>query len=184
MNKVRMTLLPLLVFSSVLSVSSLAHAGSDDFAAGPVFDNFGKHAPVPGVSVSPQQEFKVAFDVAKGADAGKINRKFDSLARFINMHVANGAKLENIHLALVVHGSATLDVINNAFYQKRKGEDNANLHLLNALMDKGVRVIVCGQSSAANDVQHDMLIEGVEMDLSAMTAHARLSEQGYSTNPF
>lgn len=51
-------------------------------------------------------------------------------------------------------------------------------------MDKGVRVIVCGQSSAANDVSSEMLIEGVEMDLSAMTAHARLSEQGFSTNPF
>ncbi|MBQ4829459.1 DsrE family protein [Alteromonas sp. MMG017] len=122
--------------------------------------------------------------MAKGADAGKVNRKFDSLARFINMHVANGAKLENIQLALVVHGSATLDVINNAAYQKKKGEDNGNLGLLRALMGKGVRVIVCGQSSAANDVQRDMLIEGVEMDLSAMTAHARLSEQGFSTNPF
>ncbi|AEF02187.1 hypothetical protein ambt_03175 [Alteromonas naphthalenivorans] len=35
------------------------------------------------MSVSPQQQFKVAFDVAKGADVGKVNRKFDSLARFI-----------------------------------------------------------------------------------------------------
>jgi intracellular sulfur oxidation DsrE/DsrF family protein len=180
--------LPLLASSfaviTALSTPFFAHAGTDDFAAGPVFDNYGKHAPVPGVSVSPQQQFKVAFDVAKGADAGKVNRKFDSLARFINMHVANGAKQENIQLALVVHGSATLDVINNATYQKRKGEDNGNLSLLRALIDKGVRVIVCGQSSAANDVSTEMLIEGVEMDLSAMTAHARLSEQGYSTNPF
>ena len=91
---------------------------------------------------------------------------------------------DSIQLALVVHGSATLDVIDNAAYQKRKGEDNGNLSLLRALIDKGVRVIVCGQSSAANDVSTEMLIEGVEMDLSAMTAHARLSEQGYSTNPF
>ncbi|QPG06705.1 DsrE family protein [Salinimonas marina] len=159
-------------------------AGESAFKAGPVFEKFGKHAAVPGVTIAPEQSFKVAFDVADGAQTGALNQHFNKLARFINMHVANGARLENLQLALVVHGSATLDVVNNKYYKKRTGEKNANAELLKALQEKGVRVIVCGQSSAKHGVSKDMLIEGVEMDLSAMTAHARLAQEGYTTNPF
>lgn len=159
-------------------------ANMSDFSAGPVFESFGKHAPVSGIQISSQQKFKIAFDVAKGAEPGAMNRRFETLARFINMHVANGAKLENIDLALVVHGSATIDVMNNNAYKSRKGKDNDSKALLDALMSHGVRVIVCGQSAAANDVKKNMLIDGVEVDLSAMTAHARLNEEGYRVNPF
>jgi intracellular sulfur oxidation DsrE/DsrF family protein len=56
--------------------------------------------------------------------------------------------------------------------------------LLNELMKHGVRVIVCGQSAAANGVTNNMVIDGVEIALSAMTAHAQLSMNGYTTNPF
>ena len=165
-------------------ISGCAQASLYDFKAGPVFDNYGKHAAVEGVSFPADMTLKVAFDVAEGADAGQLNRKFDTLARFINMHVANGVKLENIHLALVVHGSATLDVLNAKAYKERKGNENANAPLLKALMSKGVRVIVCGQSATAQEVSQTQLIDGVSMDLSAMTAHARLHAEGFSVNPF
>ena len=52
------------------------------------------------------------------------------------------------------------------------------------MMEKGVDVIVCGQSAAAHGVEKNALIDGVKMDLSAMTAHARLAQKGYSVNPF
>ncbi|VVS99449.1 hypothetical protein ERY430_40383 [Erythrobacter sp. EC-HK427] len=38
--------------------------------------------------------------------------------------------------------------------------------------------------NSAQGVEHDDLIEGVEMALSAMTAHALLQQQGYTINPF
>ena len=172
----------LLLFGA-LSLSPV-HASEPVFKTGPVFEQFGKHAAVSGVSIAPEQRFKIAFDVARGAEAGSMNQGFNKLARFINMHVANGARVENLQLALVVHGSATLDVVKNAVYKKRTDHQNASEKLLLALMDKGVRVIVCGQSSAKHKVTQQMLIEGVEMDLSAMTAHARLAQEGYSLNPF
>jgi intracellular sulfur oxidation DsrE/DsrF family protein len=61
---------------------------------------------------------------------------------------------------------------------------NPNGALIDALRAKGVRVIVCGQSAAAYDVQKADLYPGVEMALSAMTAHALLQQQGYTLNPF
>ena len=159
-------------------------SAKSDFEYGPVFNSYGKHAPVEGVSFHENQTFKVAFDVAKAVKPGEVNRKFDSLARFINMHVANGVKPENLSLALVVHGSATEEMLKTEHFKQRKGQPNGNETLLAALMEHGVEVIVCGQSAAAHGVEKSALIEGVKMDLSAMTAHARLAQKGYSVNPF
>lgn len=159
-------------------------AVAESFQSGPVFDRWGRHAPVAGVSFDENASFSVAFDVAKAAGDGKLNRQFDSLARFINMHVANGVKPENIHLALVVHGSATLDLLSDEYYKARKGTSNGNTALLNELMKAQVSVIVCGQSAAAHEVSAEMLIPGINIALSAMTAHAQLQQQGYTVNPF
>lgn len=158
--------------------------GKSDFEYGPVFNSFGKHAHVQGVSFPENQTFKVAFDVANAAEPGEVNRKFESLARFINMHVANGVKHDNLSLALVVHGSATEEMLKSAHFKQRTGQTNGSETLLNALIAQGVEVIVCGQSAAAHGVEKTALIDGIKMDLSAMTAHARLAQKGYSTNPF
>ena len=63
-------------------------------------------------------------------------------------------------------------------------KDNANAAIVAALLDNGVRVILCGQSAAAMGIAKSDLLPGVEMALSAMTAHALLQQQGYALNPF
>ena len=176
-GKASLGLAALLFFAGPASAKS-------DFEYGPVFSTFGKHASVDSVSFPENQTFKIAFDVAKAANPGEVNRKFESLARFINMHVANGVKQENLSLALVVHGSATEEMLKTANYKQRKGQPNGNETLLTALLEQGVEVIVCGQSAVAHGVEKSALIDGVKMDLSAMTAHARLAQEGYSVNPF
>ncbi|WP_414829299.1 DsrE family protein [Alteromonas sp. H39] len=178
MGKFRLGSLLLIVF--ILNGGALA----DTFQTGPVFESWGRHAPVPGVSLDKSARFAVVFDMAEAAHDGKVDRRIDSLARFINMHMANGVEQKNIRLALVVHGGATLEMLSNGHYKDRLGKDNANIALLSALMNQHVRVIVCGQSAAAHKVSAQMLIPGVEMALSAMTAHAQLQQQGYTVNPF
>lgn len=162
----------------------IKNAAAADFQTGPVFDNWGRHAPVAGVTFDDTTHFSVAFDVAKAAEKGELNRRFDSLARFINMHVASGVKQKNIRLALIVHGGATLELLSNAQYKAKTGVDNANIALLEALMEAQVKVIVCGQSAAAHGVPAESLLLGVDVALSAMTAHAQLQQQGYTVNPF
>lgn len=165
--------------------SGSIHAQTAEFKDGPLIIGFGKHAPVSTHTVAKDAVFKVAFDVGSTNDKkDEVNRKFNSLARFINMHVAAGVKPDNIQLALVVHGKATLDLLDHQSYQKSYTYDNPNKPLLNALMSNNVRVILCGQSAAAYDVKNDELVNGVEVELSAMTAHALLQQQGYTMNPF
>jgi intracellular sulfur oxidation DsrE/DsrF family protein len=172
----------LILFTLILSATASAQMSS--FKEGTAIIGFGKSVAVSTHTISKEAQFNVAFDVASSSDKGELNRKFDSLARFINMHVAAGVKKENIQLALVVHGKATFDLLDNAGYQKKYALDNPNKPLLNALMENNVRVILCGQSAAAHEVDANQLIKGVEVELSAMTAHALLQQAGYTVNPF
>ena len=63
-------------------------------------------------------------------------------------------------------------------------QDEASRYMVEQLLDYGVRFIVCGQSAAAQGIAQDDMIPGVEMALSAMTAHALLQQRGYTVNPF
>lgn len=144
---------------------------------GPIFEEFGPHYPIEGIDSVPQDaEFAVAFDAARQADEGTRNRGFESAARFLNMHASLGVDPDNIRIAVVVHGGAVKDLLDQ--------EDNASRYMVEQLLDYGVRFIVCGQSAAGSGLAQADLIPGVEMALSAMTAHALLQQAGYTVNPF
>ena len=177
-----------LIATAALALAVPAIAQQPDLSAfktGPVFEEFGAHAPVEGMKELPADTaFAIAFDVADKPADGARNRGFESAARFINMHVAAGVPEENIRIAVVVHGKAVLDLISDEARTGREMEPNASAAMVSAMLDKGVLFIVCGQSAAAYGVTSEHLIEGVQMELSAMTAHALLQQEGYTVNPF
>ena len=173
-----------ILWSGALALYTVSAAAAD-FSRGPVFDDFGPVADVTtDFEIPADAAFKHSFDVSKQAEAGALNRNLVSAARFINMHARAGVDPANISLAIVVHGGAVKDVSNAAHYEDAVGGDNANLALIAALKSQNVRIIVCGQSAAYHGVGHDDLAPGVEMALSAMTAHALLQQEGYTVNPF
>ncbi|MCL1078224.1 hypothetical protein D5R81_09875 [Parashewanella spongiae] len=163
-----------------------AYAGSEVLSSGPVFKKFGKIAAVDtSFNIPKDMKFKVAFDMSKAAEVGEPNRNLNTLGRFINMHVASGVELENITLAMVVHGKAVADLANDDFYGKRNdGANNSNKSMVASLTKQGVKIIICGQSAAYYDLKQSDLLPNVDMALSAMTAHAILVQQGFSLNPF
>ncbi|MDZ7588655.1 MAG: DsrE family protein [Parasphingorhabdus sp.] len=169
---------------------ALAPAGDGAFHPGKVITGFGPIADVPGASaIRPDASFKIAFDTAKG-EKGKLNKQIESAARFINMHAAAGILPDNLKTAIVIHGSAVFDAVQNPLYGAHYTPDvddkmpNPNAPLIAALLAHGGRVIVCGQSAVAYGVKTADLLPGVEMALSAMTAHAQLQQDGYTLNPF
>ncbi len=173
--------LPLLLLAAPAAAQDMSA-----FTNGPVFEDFGPHAPVEGIDTVPADtEFAVAFDVAAPAETGASNRGFESAARFINMHVAAGVPEDNIRIAVVVHGKAAMDLLTDeAWAAKGKEGPNPSGAMVAAMLDAGVRFILCGQTGAAYGIKQDDLIPGVETALSAMTAHALLQQRGYTVNPF
>ncbi|MDP4945013.1 DsrE family protein [Alishewanella sp. SMS8] len=176
----------LLLIPLLLCTENALAAQLDNFKTGPVFNDFGPTAPVQQTEPLPANTvFKLAFDVAKAAEPGKLNRSIESAARFINMHVAAGVPLENIQLAVVVHGSASLEMTNPKFYAANKdGLKNSSATAIAQLQEKGVKFYLCGQSAAAYGISNADLLPGVNMALSAMTAHVLLQQQGFAINPF
>ena len=165
------------LLAALLPAAPAAALGPDDFATGPLIDTYGPVAAVPGAApLPPGTTFHVAFDVADRSTEDALNSTLTGAARFLNMHVGAGVAAEDLHLAIIVHGGAVHDVTRAA-----AGE---NADLVEALLSHGVRLIVCGQSAAYQDVTADDLLPGVEMALSAMTAHALLQADGYTLNPF
>jgi len=64
-----------------------------------VFERYDENAPIEGSVDEPEsQYFKVVFDIADRNDTGGLNRQFNSVARFINMHVRAGVPRDNIKL--------------------------------------------------------------------------------------
>ena len=157
------------------------------FTTGPVFEDFGPVAAVDDADflIPEGAEFKVVLDVATGAEDGQINRTFVSAARLINMHDRAGIEPMKNRAVVVIHGKAVFDVLSNeAWAAKGREGENASAGPIAEMIDQGVRFIVCGQSAAAYGVKRADFVPGVEMALSAMTAHALLQRDGYTVNPF
>ena len=168
----------ILAAAAALFASAANAQDMSAFRTGPIFEDFGPHAPVEGIDTfAPDTEFAIAFDVAGQADAGTRNRGFESAARFINMHASHAVDPANMRVAVVVHGKAVHDLLDDE-------AGNGSHYMVTQMLDYGVRFIVCGQSAAAHGVAKADLIPGVELALSAMTAHAQLQQAGYTVNPF
>lgn len=173
--------------ASLLLAAPAAAQDLSAFEPGPVFEDFGPHAPVEGqdFAIPGDMDLFITFDVAKPAEEGAINRTVESAARFVNMHNAAGVEPARVRAAVVVHGKASLDLLTDAAWDAREKEgSNATGAIITTLVDNGVRIILCGQSAAAYGISKDDLVPGVELALSAMTAHAVLQRHGYTVNPF
>lgn len=156
-------------------------AGMEDFSTGPVIKAYGPAAAVPdAITIPAGTRFKVAFDVRDAGEGDKPNRTLETAARFINMHAEAGVPLENIRLAVVVHGPAHRDLLK----VDARSEPNPSAALIEQLLANGVQIHLCGQTAAFYDVEAKDLLPGIQMSVSAMTSHALLQQNGYTLNPF
>ncbi|MFT5756704.1 MAG: intracellular sulfur oxidation DsrE/DsrF family protein [Alteromonadaceae bacterium] len=172
-----------LIITLLFSSHCLANAAS--FKDGSILKGYGKHASVKqDLVLNNNAVFKVVFDTSEQGSEDEVNGRVNSVARFFNMHAANGILPENIQLALVVHGKASFDLLNNDNYQAKYSKNNPNDELLSLLLKNKVRIYLCGQSAAYYKIDNTNLHQGVHMALSAMTANAVLQREGYTLNPF
>ncbi len=181
-----MKLLPTLVSAAALALCiAPASAEEGERHSGPVFSEFGSWREV--VNMAPldlEAEYKGIFDVVPGSKDGKVNAKFDSAARWMNLIVANGVPRENVHLAVVVHGPSVWDVVtDDAYGRKYEGQTNPNAAIVAAMIAEGVEFYVCGQSALGQGVTNADLLPGVKMGLSQTVVSTQLHNQGYTNIP-
>ena len=165
-------------FISLLANGAIAQEKS----TGPVIKEFGAVFQIPDATYKTNinQEFKVVYDIISGATEGnQLNPYMESVARFLNMHAQSGVSPSRLKTVMVVHNNASKDLLTNEAYKERYGMDNPNIGLLEALIESGVEVILCGQSSMSRNIPIEQTVKGTKLALSAMTALIQYQDQGY-----
>ena len=167
-----------------------ATAGAQDmppgFSTGPLIEDFGPVADMPESSFNlvPGARYKLLFDAASGdKEKHEINRRLESVARFLNMHARAGIDPKDLQIEVVTHGATTWDVLSDAAYRKHFGRDNPNTALLEALGRAGVKIRECGQSMAYYGLTEEDLAPQVDMAVSAMTVVVRRQSEGWVLLP-
>ena len=160
---------------------------AQELQKGTVIKNYGLFYNIqnPDKNLNPTKEYKVIFDIRKASnDINLVNPLLDVVARFINMHVAAGIPQKNLDLVVIMHGSATKDILSNKAYKERFRKKNPNQELLNELHKNGVKVFVCGQSALHHDIKREDIHKTVKFALSALTVLTEHQSLGYNLIDF
>jgi len=150
---------------------------------GPAVEGYGPTYPIDDrdVPLDADRTYRAVFDAAAYADGPTAqNARLVSVARFLNMHARNGTAVENMDVAVVVHGAALKTLFNHDAYRRLFGIDNPNVELVTRLHDVGVRFYVCGQSMAFGGYPKSNLADPAQLVLSAMTMLTALQNDGYA----
>ncbi|WP_378172690.1 DsrE family protein [Aquimarina sp. SS2-1] len=153
-----------------------------EFKTGSVITDFGKTYEVknPDFKTDIKNDLTVVFDIGRSfGDSTKVNPLINTAARYLNMHTNAGVPIKNLKVALVIHGSAANELLNNKSYQEKYGIDNPNTPLISALAEKGVQIILCGQTAAYRNISKSDVHPNIQIALSAMTALVQLQNNNY-----
>jgi len=171
--------------TTLLAFIATATVSAEEFRTGPLIEGYGPVIAVEAkdVPVDTGRRYRLVFDAAAASGEDALNREFETVARFLNMHALNGVPREQMDLAVVVHGGALMSVLNREAYRHRFGRDNPSLDLVERLADAGVEIYVCGQSMGFRNVEKKELSGAVQLGLSAMTLLATHQSDGYALIP-
>ena len=134
----------------------------------------------PDLLLQKNKIYKVVFDVfTDGKKKSKKNSAITTVARYIQMHLQQGVPKQNLKVALVLHGAATKNALNDESYLEKYGKKNPNSALLHALKQANVDIFVCGQSLYAKGYKEANTSKEVQVSLSALTALVHFQSEGY-----
>ena len=150
----------------------------------PVISEYGGVLRLPNAAQQPRDGSRICVDVTSGGEPGKLFPAIEKVARFVNIYDGAGKKPAKARIAVVLHGDATLSVLNADAYSKTFGtEDNPNLDCLHQLHEAGVQIYVCGQSLIRKGAQPEDVVVFAEVAVSGLTALVNLQSDGYTYVP-
>lgn len=184
MNSARMTSLMGLL-TVALGVFALAAGRAEEPQyAYPTIEGYGKVVRLSDAAQQPRSGSKIVVDLTAGGDPRQLNPAIEKLARYVNIYRGAGAMPAEARIAIVLHGDATLALLNHEAYSERfAGAENPNLELARKLRGARVEFLVCGQSLISKGATPTDVDESVTVAVSALTALVNLQTDGYAYVP-
>jgi uncharacterized protein len=150
----------------------------------PVIATHGNVVQLAEAEQQPRDGTKIVVDLTKGSEPNQLNPAIEKLAKYVNIYASGGAKPAKVEIVVVIHGEATLTVLNpDAYSATFKTDINPNLVLLNDLHEAGVTFYVCGQTLISKSAKPEDVAVFVDTAVSALTALANLQADGFAYVP-
>ena len=149
---------------------------------GPVFEDFGAVYAIEDADLllDTDKNYKVIFDVyTDDKKPDNMNPLINTVARFMNMHGQNGFAASQMDIVVVLHGAATKNALSEKAFKKEFKTKHPNTELIEALVDKNVKIYVCGQSLMSKGYEAKNISEDVKISLSALTALVKYQSEGF-----
>lgn len=172
-----------LALLTLLTAALLAPASASAQSGAALIQQVGAGPDVPVITFPASKSliYKMAWHATVGPeDPAALAPSFRAPANFLWMTDREGVPRRNLHLALIVHGTATQSLMKNDAYKALRGVDNGSIALLTALHEAGVEIIVCGVALVNRNVPRESLLPFVQISQSASMAHATLAARGYT----
>lgn len=152
--------------------------------ASPTHPKIASHGSVvrlPDAAQQPREGTKLCVDVIAGGESDKLNPAIEKLAKYVNIFAGAGRDPVAAEISVVLHGEATLAVLNDdAYAAKFKTTGNPNAALLRELHEQGVTIYVCGQSLLTKGGKPEETLVFVDVAVSALTAVVNQQMDGFS----
>lgn len=137
----------------------------------------------PTEKIDPSMNYNLLFDLTLASTdtaKGLNNEGIEEIIRLLNLHVAAGVPLNKLHAVIVVHSGAVMSFLKADVFEKKFNRPNPNADLIQQLMDKGVRIAVCGQTMQYRNLETSDLMTGINKAYSARTALSTYMLKGYA----
>jgi intracellular sulfur oxidation DsrE/DsrF family protein len=131
----------------------------------------------------PTLDYKLVLSVTERWPEDEPAFGLDTAATLLNLLAQSGVPAEHRHIVLVLHGDATLSVLNETGLKAHDMDANPSAPLIAKLVAAGVSIRVCGQAMAAAGITRSEVLPEVQVDLSAITTLATLQMRGYGLLP-
>jgi intracellular sulfur oxidation DsrE/DsrF family protein len=150
----------------------------------PVIKEYGKVVQFPHAAHQPREGSRVVVDLTRGGEPGELNGGIEKVCRFVNIYAGAGNEPAQVSIAVVLHGDATLTILNDDAYSKRFETDgNPNLACLHELHEAGVEIYVCGQSLTGKGGKAEDVVVFADVAVSGLTALVNLQADNYAYVP-
>jgi intracellular sulfur oxidation DsrE/DsrF family protein len=147
----------------------------------PGVEGYGKVVRLADAAHQPRSGTRICVDVTRGGDPSKLNPGIEKIAKYVNIYRGAGKQPADANIAVVLHGDATLTVLNSDAYAKRfSTKGNPNFNCLHKLHEAGVEIYVCGQTLVSQGEKPEDVMVFAHTAVSALTAVVNLQADGYS----